>query len=166
MLQQLALDEGAWFPAVRDVLNCFYIDDVFFGGSSPESARQLARDLTALLARGNFTLHKWACNRQELAHKGVVVPEVPVELRTTFLENTKVLGVVWSPALDAFELRFEPVPDSNGTKRLVLSQIARLFDPLGWVAAVLIRGKLLMQDLWLSGIDWNDALTWRSWRVG
>ncbi|KAG7196819.1 hypothetical protein KM043_016604 [Ampulex compressa] len=74
------------------------------------------------------------------------------------LEKTKVLKVVWSPTLNAFEFRFEPVPNSNGMKRLVLSQIARLFDPLGWVAPVLIRSKLLMQDLWLNGVDWVDAL--------
>ena len=40
----------------------------------------------------------------------------------------------------------------------MLSEIAKLFDPLGWLGPVVIRAKALMQDLWLSGIGWDDSL--------
>lgn len=37
--------------------------------------------------------------------------------------------------------------------------MARLFDPLGWAAPVLIYAKIFMQDLWLSGCEWDDPLS-------
>jgi hypothetical protein len=40
------------------------------------------------------------------------------------------------------------------TKRLVLSRIARVFDP----TAFLIRAKIDMQHLWKKGLDWDDEL--------
>lgn len=34
-------------------------------------------------------------------------------------------------------------------KRVVLSELAQLFDPLGFLSPVLILGKIFMQKLWL-----------------
>ena len=41
---------------------------------------------------------------------------------------------------------------------MVLSRIATLFDPLGFIAPYIIREKMIMQELWLQGLDWNDPL--------
>ena len=41
---------------------------------------------------------------------------------------------------------------------MFLSRIATLFDPLGFFAPYIIHGKMLMQELWLHGLDWNDPL--------
>lgn len=52
------------------------------------------------------------------------------------------------------------------TKRSVLSRTARLFDPLGWLAPIIIRAKLLVQTAWLQHLDWDapladgNAATW------
>ena len=44
------------------------------------------------------------------------------------------------------------------TKRIVLSQIAKLFDPLGLVSPVTIRAKMQLQDLWKLQLDWDESL--------
>ncbi|XP_035918682.1 uncharacterized protein LOC118516961 [Anopheles stephensi] len=44
------------------------------------------------------------------------------------------------------------------TMRSILSNIARMFDPLGLIAPVIIRAKLLMQELWLQKIGWDDPV--------
>lgn len=46
----------------------------------------------------------------------------------------------------------------RSTKRSVLSHVAQLFDPLGWIALVVARGKILIQGLWSSKLEWDDAL--------
>ena len=33
-----------------------------------------------------------------------------------------------------------------------------LFDPLGFLAPYVIRAKILLQEMWISGLDWDDPL--------
>ena len=44
------------------------------------------------------------------------------------------------------------------TKRKFLSKISTLFDPLGFITPFVVRAKILMQEVWISGIDWYDQL--------
>nr|XP_047143003.1 uncharacterized protein LOC100203511 [Hydra vulgaris] len=36
--------------------------------------------------------------------------------------------------------------------------MATLFDPLGFLAPYIIRIKIIMQELWIDGIEWDDAV--------
>ena len=47
---------------------------------------------------------------------------------------------------------------SSMSKRKILSRIARLYDPIGYTAAVLIRAKIGMQKLWQLGYDWDQPI--------
>lgn len=38
-------------------------------------------------------------------------------------------------------------------KRAIISAIAKLFDPLGWLAQVIIVATILMQNIWLEGTE-------------
>ena len=51
-------------------------------------------------------------------------------------------------------------PDVNVkfTKVNFLSKIETLFDPLGFIAPFTIRAKVLLQEMWTSGIDWDDSI--------
>lgn len=49
-------------------------------------------------------------------------------------------------------------PELVSTKRSLLSEIAKLFDPLGWSAPVLISMNILLQQLWLAGLSWDNPL--------
>ncbi|XP_063994291.1 uncharacterized protein LOC135171590 [Diachasmimorpha longicaudata] len=44
------------------------------------------------------------------------------------------------------------------SKRIVQSEIAQLFDPLGLLSPVVIRAKALLQQLWLEKLDWDEEL--------
>ena len=60
-------------------------------------------------------------------------------------------------------------PCKKPTKRNVLSEIARLFDPLHLLAPFTVRAKILMQDLWAGGCDWDEiineelSIRWGKW---
>ena len=45
------------------------------------------------------------------------------------------------------------------TKRAILSRISLLFDPLGLLGPVVLLAKALMQELWRSGISWDDPIS-------
>jgi len=68
------------------------------------------------------------------------------------------LGVIWNPGQDTLVLRSAPTwtNDKEPTKRLVLSHIARIFDPAGWAAPVILAAKILLQDLWKVALEWDQ----------
>ena len=72
----------------------------------------------------------------------------------------KALGVWWLAETDVFTFK-ESAPESSMsyTKRNFLKKIATLFDPTGFLAPFTIRAKMLLQDMWTAGVDWDDELT-------
>ncbi|XP_063389660.1 uncharacterized protein LOC134675379 [Cydia fagiglandana] len=55
----------------------------------------------------------------------------------------------------AFRLLISSTPNGRCTKRSILSEIARIFDPLGFLSPVTFLAKYLMQLLWVSGVSWD-----------
>lgn len=163
-LNQLALDEQQDFPEASDtVLNSFYVDDALAGADSLIKAQKLQSDLIEMLSRGGFQLHKWCANDAAL------LQNIPAEGQAKELnfesckegETVKTLGLLWNPVNDVFEFRVEPIKPStqSPTKRLIMSDIARLFDPLGYLGPAVIIAKLLMQQLWMEKVGWDDPVT-------
>ncbi|XP_062539146.1 uncharacterized protein LOC134207439 [Armigeres subalbatus] len=89
----------------------------------------------------------------------------------------RVLGMVWKPSEDVFtfelnlkeEMQNIVVNKGVPTKRQVLRTIMSLFDPLGLVAHFVVHGKLIMQQIWRAGLDWDEEINgeilvdWRRW---
>ena len=44
------------------------------------------------------------------------------------------------------------------TRRGVLSVVSSLFDPLGFAAPVVLKAKLVLQNLCRLGLDWNEPI--------
>ncbi|XP_045460347.1 uncharacterized protein LOC123670826 [Harmonia axyridis] len=71
---------------------------------------------------------------------------------------TKTLGIVWNTNNDSLLYNIKSPEIEAITKRRMLSQIAAIFDPLGMISPIIIRAKLLMQEIWKSGQDWDVTL--------
>ncbi|XP_055633446.1 uncharacterized protein LOC129773819 [Toxorhynchites rutilus septentrionalis] len=161
-LQQVVEDEGSNFPeASRVVKKDVYVDDLISGENTVERTIQLQRDLMELLQRGGFRLRKWVSNFLE------VLSAIPGELQGTRSpmqfdpeETIKTLGICWEPETDTlcFNVSINP-KNSVPTKREILSTIAQLYDPLGIVSPVIVQAKILMQQLWLLCLGWDDEIT-------
>ncbi|XP_067619637.1 uncharacterized protein [Eurosta solidaginis] len=77
--------------------------------------------------------------------------------------HEKVLGMWWSPAEDVltfFENFPEQIYDENHipTKRQMLRIIMTVFDPLGLLGFHIISAKILMQEVWRSGVSWDEPV--------
>jgi hypothetical protein len=133
------------------------VDNVLTGSFSIPEALDLQRLLIQTLERGKFELRKWASNAPEL------LQSIPSELREINLPLTisetpelPTLGVKWNPSADTFTLTIpRPLDTAIPCKRSVSSLIARCHDPLGWISPVLIRAKILLQELWKCKLDWD-----------
>ena len=44
------------------------------------------------------------------------------------------------------------------TKHKFLKIMASLYDPLGFVTPFTVKGKMLLQEMWLINADWDDCL--------
>ncbi|XP_062702132.1 uncharacterized protein LOC134285437 [Aedes albopictus] len=173
-LQQLATDEGDAYPLGRPALKKgFYVDDYIGGANTEEEAIQTREELDELLAKGGFQLRKWTSNNPNVL-KGLDPSQIGTQPTLKFDNNecTKALGVSWEPGTD--QLRFDSTPDiSSGppTKRSILSAVSKHFDPLGLTAPVIIRAKILLQELWLQPCGWDEEVSdtirakWDSYRI-
>ena len=155
-LQQLATDEGKQFPlAAETVLNDFYVDDCMSGASTLDKAKQRQTELMKLMAKGGLELRKWSSNSSALLES---IPEKLREsksvLEVDMGQTVKTLGIYWQPDKDMFLFRINEIEsnEQNLTKRIILSQIAKIFDPIGWLAPVIITAKIMMQSLWKMNI--------------
>ena len=73
------------------------------------------------------------------------------------LPMVKTLGVTGLPGEDVFTFNANPPEkDFPLTKRNFLKKIAKLFDPVGFLAFIIICAKILLQKMWASGMDWDD----------
>nr|XP_026492511.1 uncharacterized protein LOC113398129 [Vanessa tameamea]XP_026492512.1 uncharacterized protein LOC113398130 [Vanessa tameamea] len=161
-LQQLALDEKSKYPiAAKITLQDFYMDDLLTGGDNEFEIIEIYDQMNRLMNAGGFCLQKWCTNSEKLLNH-IKADKIRSDQAVIFKENNmiKVLGICWNKNTDNFEyLHHLPEADMPVTKRKVLSDIARLYDPLGWIAPVIITAKIYMQKLWKSGLAWDDNLT-------
>ena len=95
-----------------------------------------------------------------------VIEAIPIEERTIEIvinsgqdPITKTLGISWNSTEDVFTVTASAVsPEFQTTKRNVLRKVATNFDPLGFVCPYVIMAKILLQELWMRGYDWDDEV--------
>lgn len=159
-LYKLAEDEYSNFPeACTAIKNDFYMDDYLGGANTKEMAVQLRNDLRTVLQSGGFNLRKWAANDSGLLQN--LNQENDDAMSVLELEDNmaKILGVLWHPSKDIFKYKVQDAnTDKSTTKRSILAQIASLFDPLGLVGPIVIKAKILMQEMWRLKIDWDKPV--------
>lgn len=156
MIQCANDHETEWPRAAKAVREDFYVDDCFTGADVEQEAAQLCSDLGALLNKGGFRLTKWASN-SKLVLQAVQGADDIRELSED--DGTKVLGLRWITSTD--ELSFRVMRQNmveNPTRRLVLSEIAKLYDPNGFLGPIVIRAKLMMRDICRLGVKWDDPI--------
>ncbi|XP_070140460.1 uncharacterized protein [Drosophila kikkawai] len=160
-LQQLSDDVNAQYPRTSHIIsNYMYVDDVLAGAHTEAEAILAIRELQAALDSAGFPLRKWTSNERAL------LKALPKEhlLSTDFLDleevsTTKTLGERWNATTDEFYfVPTEVTIQANYSKCDVLSQIAKLFDPAGWLSPFVVQAKILMQDIWLASVEWDEFL--------
>ncbi|XP_052743984.1 uncharacterized protein LOC128199256 [Bicyclus anynana] len=161
-LKKLAEDEGRNYPLAKKIIDegQYYMDDVLYTTHTVGEAINLADQLSSMLSLGGFKLLKWSSNSslflqnypKEILHPSILDPKT---INFSTAAGQKVLGIEWEPAHDTFTFNFTP-NELKCTKRNMLSIIAQLFDVLGLIAPVILYAKLLIKELWLQKIDWDD----------
>ncbi|XP_025264356.1 uncharacterized protein LOC112637891 [Camponotus floridanus] len=131
-LRQLAEDEGKQYPLGAVVLlRDVYMDDILIGAATMAETQEMCKQLSSICG-GRLSS-----------------PEVV---------SQRLSGLQWHPATDDFSFATRHIALPSVTKRSVLSLVAQLFDPLGWLAPVVVRAKIAFQSTWLQGLEWDAPL--------
>lgn len=135
----------------------FYMDDLLTGADTLNQIKTIRDETIELLRLGGFVLSKWASNCPELLKDLNSLDSNVVTIDNKI--DSRILGVRWNQALDTFCFFYEPPEvQSVVSKRNILSEISRLFDPLGLLGPIIVIAKLILQDLWRSGIHWDESV--------
>ena len=96
-----------------------------------------------------------------------VIESIPVIDRASEIKNLDIHkdnlpierapGVEWCIESDSFQLRVN-LQNKPTTRRGILSTVSSIYDPMGFVAPLLLQGKQILQLLCREGVDWDDPV--------
>ena len=173
-LRKTAEDNRGEFP--EDIINAikrnFYVDDCLKLVKSSECAIEFVVQLRHL-SKGGFRLTKWLCNREKVLES---IPEserapsvLDLDLGQESLPVQQTLGLKWDMESDKFTFNVD-LKDKPNIRRGILSLTSSVYDPLGFLAPIILPAKKLLQDLCRKKLTWDDRVgeiegqTWEKWK--
>lgn len=157
-LFELATTESDYPKASKAVLEQTYVDNTLSGCPTVNEALKLYHEITGLLAKSKLEMRKWCSNSCEL------LKSIPPEHQESLMqinddEVAKTLGLNWSPTNDHFVFSLDTPPGGvKWCKRMIVSYIAKIFDPLGFLSPVVTKLKIFTQHLWSKKLHWDESL--------
>ena len=167
----------------EEVIRSLCVDALAFSKPDGASAYEFYSKLKTRFKVAGFNMRKWITNDPKLSEKIKSEEDQGVNQQQPFLEfqqedqtlsksqfqnqdNTedfpKVLGTFWNHADDKLVFNFKNLTSFLGeeiiTKRIILSSIARIFDPLGLLSPVFVAFKILFQEICKREVDWDTPL--------
>ena len=150
----------------------FYVDDMLKSVPTDEKAIEVVQGTKAMCKKGGFTLTKFVSNSRKVLQS---VPEEDrakeikgLDLGQDKLPVERALGVCWCIESDTLQFRIE-LKDQPCTRRGILATISSVYDPLGFIAPVMLVGKKILQDFcntrdWDEPLDETTRMRWKKWR--
>jgi Pao retrotransposon peptidase/Family of unknown function (DUF5641)/Protein of unknown function (DUF1759)/Integrase zinc binding domain len=156
--------------AAEALIQYMYVDDYFNSHSTLEDAERISLDAISICSDIGFELVGFQSNSQELLarlpERNVKAGLISMDCRDTENYVTKILGMYWHSFADYFTFKLSTdetlekmkSEDYRPTKREMLRVVMRIFDPLGLIALYTIRGKIILQEVWREGTEWDEPI--------
>lgn len=146
--------------AAKMIIKNSYVDDILQSVQNPSEAKSIIQETEEILDVGGFKIKHWITSGDK---------ETMREVNILDTKKEKILGLNWKPEEDKFsfevKLNFSPkykkvftgpniklvdidyALPTHLTKRVVLSQTASVYDPLGLIIPFTVQSKILMREL-------------------
>lgn len=150
---------------VLKFLRDLYMDDCVTGAQTIDDTFNFYNVCRPRMRMGGFEVIKWKTNDAQLQKKintceeNVFLAESP-----TNREIEKVFGVIWDVDNDKLIFSIRQVAeealnyDGELTRRYILKIVSSFYDPLGVLAPIVVRFKMLLQDICRSKCSWDDKI--------
>ena len=170
------MNQEKYPQAAKIIKDNTYMDDILESVSDREKAQSVTNDVEKLVSKGGFEIKGWTVSGNPDNQDEMAIPN------KTHMPTEKVLGAYWRPVEHQFcfkvklnfserkrKLHTEPDVEPHQmpgkipaklTKRMILSQINSIYDPLGLAGPFTVRSKIMMRQLWASEtkLDWDDPV--------
>ena len=150
------------------------MDDLLKFVKDVSTAVKLIQDVNKMCSDGGFRLTKFISNEFQ------VLSSIPTEDRRKVVKNVNIsdevdlptekpLGIFWNIEKETFGFKTN-LGEKPVTKRGMLSMVSKIYDPLGFAAPFLLKGKRILQVLCNSNYIWVEAVSddyikdWNKWK--
>jgi len=119
-----------------------YVDNVISVGATEEEVVSYYKEARSIMSSAKMNLCSWSSSSVKL---NTIATKVGVNDDS---QSVNMLGLRWNTTADKLSLAVKSTiltHDHLVTKREVLQDLLKVFDPLGFAAPVVIRAKILMQ---------------------
>ena len=161
------------YPAAAHfIIHDFYVDDGLTSVESTEEAKALIEGAREVCRGGGLRLHEFIANDRSVMQsipKSEQASNINWDLPFKPLSIERVLGVQWFVGVGSFGFSIV-LKDQPLTRRGVLSTVASIYDPLGFLAPLVLRAKKILQEVCQKGISSYSALPdelrpgWEQWK--
>ncbi len=121
----------------------------------------MAKDLSALCHKGGFHLTQWVSNSREVLQS---IPAqdrskniIELNLDRDHLPVERPLGLQWCEQTDTFNFK-TVCKERMHSRRGILSVISSIYDPLGYLATLILPVRLILQELYRANYSWDDEI--------
>ena len=155
------------------VIKNLYVNDELVSVYNASNAISSIRNTRNKCASKSLRLHKL------IPYDRTVMNSIPqserndktmnLDLAFDDLPIKQALGIQWCVESDVFQFRLT-LKDQAMTRCGMLSTVASIYDPIGFLAPIILTGKQLLQEMYKEGKEWDDPLSnklqqkWDRWR--
>lgn len=147
-----------------------YMDDLIHSCPTTKEAVQSIKELDQVLDTSSFKIKEWISSSEivlnKLSQVSLKKPDAEKSVESTAVltavhldgeKGVKTLGIGWNSQTDILSFAVKEPIIAKLTKRVVLSNISRLYDPLGLASTVTVKARIALQDIWRAkNFDWDD----------
>lgn len=149
--------KGDQAALAEKLLKSLYVDNCATAVATYEEYEQFKQHSVEIMSEAAMHLRNW-----EYTLKSDVCVEQKDVLECDPLTKeatSKVLGLYWNKVEDTLSCVIPSLEVNDMvTKRVILSYINRMFDPVGFICPSLLPLKLILQSAWLIKSGWDDQL--------
>ena len=157
-LRELANSLMKVYPRASNlILNSFYVDDFIGGADTIDEAIEIINELKTVCNLGGFNLRKWSSNETSVLDS-VNSKSENLHSFDVYDCDSKVLGMQWLREADQFTFSYKNLQVDSISKRVILSELARIFDPFGLLSPITVKCKIILQELWLLKLNWDEKI--------
>ena len=129
-----------------------YVDNLQGVVSDEQTLLEIYRQINYILNQASMPLQEWCSNSEALNQ--IIKLDYPTE---TVDLTVKVLGLCWNRVTDY--LSSKPVTWTKvTTKRHLMSNCGKIYDPLGLICPVTVQFRQIMQQAWSLHLEWDENL--------